>query len=215
MPVSSHVFPDRSKEASEAQTYVVAEGEVLAVIAERSGSTVERIFNANPIIEHPDLIEAGEKIRIPYPNEPVAERVVQAPVASPAPPQTPQTPAPAKTPILTTPALPVAPRPFVGGGNTYSLGYCTWHVKNRKPSIGGFWGDASDWLGAARADGFATGSVASPGAVAWEPGHVSYVESVNADGSANVSEMNYYGNGGGWNIVSYRTIPAGRATYIY
>jgi surface antigen len=33
-------------------------------------------------------------------------------------------------------------------------------------------------------------------------GHVAYVESVNADGSFTVSEMNY----GGWGRVDYRTI---------
>jgi len=45
------------------------------------------------------------------------------------------------------------------------------------------------------------------GAVYWEAGinHVSYVESVNPDGSVTVSEANYQG----WNQVSYRTVFGG------
>jgi surface antigen/LysM repeat protein len=37
-------------------------------------------------------------------------------------------------------------------------------------------------------------------------GHVAYVEKVNPDGSFLISEMNYYGNGGGWGRVDHRTI---------
>ena len=37
-------------------------------------------------------------------------------------------------------------------------------------------------------------------------GHVAYVEHVNPDGSFVVSEMNYYGNGGGWGRIDRRTI---------
>jgi LysM repeat protein len=37
-------------------------------------------------------------------------------------------------------------------------------------------------------------------------GHVAIVEKVNPDGSFVVSEMNYYGSGGGWGRVDHRTI---------
>lgn len=54
--------------------------------------------------------------------------------------------------------------------------------------------------------GFRTGSTPEPGAVmvTWESwvGHVAYVESVNADGSFVVSEMNYRG----WGVLSTRTL---------
>ena len=39
-------------------------------------------------------------------------------------------------------------------------------------------------------------------------GHVAYVEHVNPDGSFVVSEMNFYGTGGGWGRVDRRTIAA-------
>ncbi len=67
--------------------------------------------------------------------------------------------------------------------------------------------------------GLGVGNSPAGGAVIWFPprdyyGHVGFVESVNADGSVNVSEMNV----AGWGRVSYRTIPAeeaGNYSYIY
>jgi surface antigen len=49
-------------------------------------------------------------------------------------------------------------------------------------------------------------------------GHVAYVESVNANGSFVVSEMNWWGvPGGGWNRVDYRTVTSMRGVlgFIY
>jgi surface antigen len=42
-------------------------------------------------------------------------------------------------------------------------------------------------------------------------GHVAVVESIDASGNVTVSEMNYYGGGGGWARISYRTLDAGAA----
>jgi surface antigen len=40
-------------------------------------------------------------------------------------------------------------------------------------------------------------------------GHVAYVESVNADGSFEISEMNYwYAGSGGWGRVDHRPVGA-------
>jgi surface antigen len=79
-------------------------------------------------------------------------------------------------------------------------------------------GDAGQWGPNAAAMGFPEGKTPRPGAVmvTWEGpiGHVAYVESVNSDGSWNVSEMNYKG----WNVVSQRTISPGSVpleTFIY
>ena len=44
-------------------------------------------------------------------------------------------------------------------------------------------------------------------------GHVAFVESVNANGSITISEMNYSASPG---IVTYRTIPASQvSSYVY
>jgi surface antigen/LysM repeat protein len=110
----------------------------------------------------------------------------------------------------------VAPRltSFVGNGNGYAYGYCTYYVASRR-SVPGNWGNASAWLYNAQASGFSTGSVPVPGAIAWSGagyyGHVAYVESVSG-GMVTVSEMNF---NGGWNRVSSRTVSAGTFRYIY
>lgn len=109
------------------------------------------------------------------------------------------------------------------GYNGYDRGYCTWYAANRRAAAGrpipANLGNASTWVIRARAAGIPTGNVPQAGAVIWTPprdyyGHVGYVESVNADGSVNVSEMNVVG----WNRVSTRTLSAAEASrysYIY
>lgn len=112
---------------------------------------------------------------------------------------------------------------LIGAGNRYSYGYCTWYAYNRRAElgrpIGSLWGDAVSWAYSARSSGFlvnnspAVGAVLQVGGhVANGYGHVAVVESVNADGSIKVSEMNY----AGWNRYSTRTIDAGEAaSYNY
>lgn len=103
---------------------------------------------------------------------------------------------------------------FSGGANGYSYGYCTWYVAGRR-SVPSNWGNASSWYYNAQAAGYAVGTTPRPGAVAWERGnHVAFVESVG-NGTVTVSEMNFWGNGGGWGRVSYRTTDASHFKYIY
>ena len=90
----------------------------------------------------------------------------------------------------------------------YPYGQCTYWVSTQRAV--GQWNNASDWLWQARRDGWATGSTPQVGAIAWEPGHVSYVIAVNGN-QVTVSEMNYRGLG----VVSTRTEPASNFQYIY
>ena len=100
----------------------------------------------------------------------------------------------------------------VAAGNRFPYGYCTWYVYNRRPVP--WLGNAWEWAGEAQAYGWATGQVPRPGAimVTWESvfGHVAYVESVNADGSYTVSEMNFVAFG----VVDMRTIRPGGVPLI-
>jgi surface antigen len=109
------------------------------------------------------------------------------------------------------------------GGNGYDYGWCTWHAANRRIQNGNpvptNLGNAISWLSLARRAGLATGNTPQAGAVLYHKnlgglGHVAYVEKVNEDGTALISDMNYPT----WGKVTYRTItPAefGNYAFIY
>jgi LysM repeat protein len=89
----------------------------------------------------------------------------------------------------------------------FPYGQCTYYAASRRNVS---WaGNAGWWFGAA--NGIRPeGHVAVAGAIVvfhtgWF-GHVGIVESVNPDGNFVISEMNYYGDGGGWGRVDHRTI---------
>lgn len=110
-----------------------------------------------------------------------------------------------------------------GPGNGYDYGWCTWHAANRRREIGRpiptNLGNAITWYGLAQRGGHATGTEPQAGAVLWHAnlgglGHVAFVESVNPDGSFEVSDMNYPI----WGTVTYRTVSAsekGNYRFIY
>lgn len=117
-------------------------------------------------------------------------------------------------PII-VPPKPTALRNGPGGPNDYAQGNCTFFVKTKRPDLPPSMGNANQWLYSARSYGMTTSAVPVEGAVGvnydYYLGHVVYVESVNADGSVNISEMNYSGFG----VISYRTTPASEFEYIY
>jgi len=144
-----------------------------------------------------------------------------APTSLPAAPSGPAVAAVPRTAIA-RPA--VAPRRVAAGGSSaFAYGYCTWYVAHRR-SIP-WHGNAAQWWWNARPYGFAEGGTPQPGAVmvmgvsgTSPEGHVGYVESVNANGSFVVSEMNWWGvPGGGWGRVDYRTVTSMRGIlgFIY
>jgi surface antigen len=106
-------------------------------------------------------------------------------------------------------------------GNRYSYGYCTWYAYNRRAAlgrpIGSFWGNANTWDNRARAAGWTTSSTPIAGAVfqtdAGYYGHVGVVESVNSDGTINISDMNGIA---GWNRVGYaNNVSSAGYVFIY
>jgi LysM repeat protein len=97
----------------------------------------------------------------------------------------------------------LGPYPATG----FPAGWCTYYVATKRNVT---WrGDAGFWYQNAAAAGYAVGSKPKVGAimVTWESylGHVAYVESVNADGSWTVSEMNFVA----FDVISTRTIKPG------
>lgn len=177
--------------------YTVVSGDTLTKIGTAFNVEWQRLWAKNTQLTSPDRINVGDQITIPEPSE-ALDRPLPAVVSLPQ----------------STPG--VAPLQSFGGANTYDYGYCTWYVKNRRgASLPNRLGNANTWYSRAAASGMAVGSAPRAGAVgtttAGPYGHVVYVESVNDDGSVNVSEMNYRG----WGIQTSRTAPASAFLYIY
>jgi LysM repeat protein len=96
--------------------------------------------------------------------------------------------------------------PYVN--NKFPVGWCTYYVATWRNVT---WnGDAGYWYANASAQGYAVGPTPKVGSimVTWESwaGHVAYVESVNADGSWVVTEMNWVA----FDVIDQRTIKPGQ-----
>ena len=97
----------------------------------------------------------------------------------------------------------------MAGEETYDPGECTWYVARELSWVRGGWGNAADWVAAARAQGFQIGSQPVAGAVVVygagngmsEFGHVALVRAVYSVSSFEVSEMNFVA----WDTVDLRT----------
>lgn len=179
--------------------YTVKAGDTLPALAQKYQASEGRIVSYNDL----ELtgLTPGQRIVIPGGVLPANERPGRAPANN------------YSTPTNAT---------FTGArsasvGNKYDYGYCTWYAYNRRAElgrpVGSFWGNAATWASYARGSGYLVNNTPQVGAVMQAGGyggfgHVAVVESVGADGSVTVSEMNY----AGWNVLSTRTIPAGQAS---
>ena len=187
-------------------TYVVQENDSLSTVAEKHQTTWMRLWQKNTQLQNQDQLSVGETLTIPNADEVLGDR---PPVSPPAAPVSASSPEVAQ---VTTQA-PSVPYRGSGGPNGYAYGWCTWWVKEKRPDIGGYWGNAGyNWIGAAQAAGFGTGSMPVAGAIGVQPGHVVYVESVSGS-NVNISEMGW-GNRAN-TVPNYRTVSASQFTYIY
>lgn len=176
--------------------YTIKLGDNLTKIGEAYNVPVSRLWAANLQLANPDLIEPDKPLKIPQTDEILPERAMISTQST--------SPSVVGTAVISGSSS--------SGGNLYSKGYCTWYVKSQKPSVPNDWHDASNWLRAAQADGWSTGSTPQVGAIAWTKSysHVSLVIAIDGD-SVTVREMNFKG----WNVVSTRTTSAGEFLYIY
>jgi hypothetical protein len=153
----------------------------------------------------------------PPPPPPPATAVSAAPF-SPWPPQNEWMWVPGYRPYAVT-----EPRP---DPYAVAFGQCTWWAQHERPdeylrNIG----NARYWAAGAQRRGYRVGPTPARGAtVVFQPGvqgagwagHVAHVLILYPDGWFLVSEMNAYGNGGGWGRVSYRYAHAGPGVlFIY
>ena len=181
--------------------YTVKDGDTIASIADKYKSDVSTITTYNDL--EISGATAGLKIIVPNGELPTNERPgYMAPVV-----------------YSSSSAGGNAYAGFRAGsvGNRYAFGNCTWYAYERRAAmgkpVGSFWGNGGSWSYSGAAAGYRVDNIPEYGAVLVEigsPGHVAVVESVAADGTVVVSEMNNSAYGG-FNIVNNRTISAGQA----
>ncbi len=186
----------------------VQPGDNLTNIATTQNTSYIRLFNANEEITNPDLIFADQQLRIPTNEEQLPDRLAQFPTEQ-------QAQIVAAAGYQQASAASAAPTTVARGsssGNSYGWGWCTWYAKEKRPDLPNALGNGGQWVANAAAQGLRTGSAPAVGAIAEEPGHVAYVESVNGDGTITISEMGYNYTQGQYNR---RTVPAANYRYIY
>lgn len=188
--------------------HIVQSGESLIKIADLQKTTWQRLYDKNTQIVDPDVLNIGEKLVVPLPDEELAARTPPAQEKSITIPKQPSTQT--TKVVQASTKQPTAARGS-SSGNTYSFGYCTWYAKSRRPDLPNNLGNANTWVARASAQGIATGSTPRAGAIGQQGMHVVYVEAVNGDGTILISEMNYKGVG----ITSSRTTSAASFSYIY
>lgn len=198
---------DKTTEVTKQKVVTVKAGDTLDKIAKKHGTTYVRLFNANPSIQNPDVIDVGDKVKIPAKNKKLADRFSKFTQAA-----VPVAAAPAAPATYTTQQYTTAPVSsssyYVGNGM-----WCTDYVHSKRPDVPVYGNAGYSWIGAAQADGKSTGSAPKAGAVAVTDGHVAYVEKVNGDGSYVVSEMGWNYKAGNYNK---RTVqPGSFGKFIY
>ncbi len=111
-----------------------------------------------------------------------------------------------------------------GYGCRQCVSYTAWKVLQKTGQMARYWGNAKDWPSSAARVGYAVGSTPRPGSVGVMTGgpygHVVWVESVNANGTINISQYNYWLSGkpnGGWGWYSeFKNVsPYAYQAYVY
>ena len=184
--------------------YVVKDNDNISNIAEKYKSTISGILAQNNI----DAITAGETIFLPGGELPVDERPGYVAYTN-------------VTSSVRGSSQYVLSIGSTRAGNNYSYGYCTWYAYNRRVELGlpayRSLGNANTWDDRARAGGITVSRTPIAGSIfqtdAGYYGHVGIVESVNSDGTINISDMNGIA-GWGRRGVQYNVSPSGY-WYIY
>ncbi len=214
--------PTTSVASHLATVHVVGAGEDLAAIAGRFGLTADQLKWSNPALWGSEALHSGDRLLLPpvpgvvYTMQPgdtlghiaALFRTDVQTIADYNYLRSPGDPAPGTRLVI--------PGATGADVNHFPYGQCTWYVASRR-SVPWF-GNAGSWLVSAQLDGWPTGSKPAPGAimVSWDSylGHVGIVESVAADGSFVVAEMNYQGLG----VIDRRRVLPGRGViqgFIY
>jgi surface antigen len=200
---------------------------------------------AQPALPQPTATPQPQPTATPQPQPTATSQPQPTATPKPQPTATPQ-PQPTATPVPVTGILaaPVYPWPpanawmSVPGHSPYAMGdypgdpmasafgQCTWwaQYERRDENLRGM-GNARYWAANASGRGLRVGTAPQVGAtVVFQPGvqgagwagHVAHVLALYPGGWFLVSEMNSYGNGGGWGRVSFRYVHTGAGVqFIY
>lgn len=116
---------------------------------------------------------------------------------------------------------------LTGSPGTWPLGVCTYWANLRYHELTGVWvtwlGNAYQWADGARQAGWnVSQSPHVPSIIVLEPGvqgasgygHVAVVESMVNSTTVRTSNMNWFENGGGWDITSYANFTTGSGVYF-
>ena len=139
---------EAAKAADAAKSVTVSPGDYLTKIAEENNSSVQRLYDANPVIENPDLIFPGQDLKIPDEKESIAHR--DMPVAS-AVAQRVQAETQASGPVSYAPSTP-STAPSVSDGSVWDqLAACesggNWAINTGNGYYGGLQFTLSSWQG--------------------------------------------------------------------
>lgn len=131
-------------EATQPVTVTVEPGDMLVNIATENQTTYTRIFDANPQIADPNIINPGDVIRIPAADEQLEPRALPV-AAAPAPQQT--SSAPVSTPQVSRQS---APAPVAAGGGVWDrLAQCesggNWSINTGNGYYGGLQFNQGTW----------------------------------------------------------------------
>ncbi|CAN5426810.1 hypothetical protein BH10PAT3_BH10PAT3_4830 [soil metagenome] len=118
----------------------VTTGDSLTAIAETHATTVQRLYDANTEIDNPDLINPGQKVRIPFDDESLESRSV--PIAQPVV---------TSSPVYRAPAV-QSSAPVVSGGSVWDqIAACesggNWAINTGNGFYGGIQFTLGSWAG--------------------------------------------------------------------
>ena len=191
--------------------YKVKSGDTVESLAQKYGSSAEEIISVNDL-ERDHALTVDSIILIPSGVPPETERPEYV------------VPRPATTTNRTTASSSYLYNASYASGNRYAYGWCTWYAwqwrHDNMPAnydLPSNMGNANTWAAAAAAAGFSVNRKPQRGDVfqttAGWAGHVGIVQSVNADGSITISDMNGVA---GWGRVGTSVIPASQVgSYMY
>jgi hypothetical protein len=155
VPMQAASAEDRNDPNNNKQDVVaVKEGDNLSKIAESKQTTYVRLFNANAQIADPDVIHPGDQIRVPGPNEQLADRPLpteQAVANAAASEAAAKATAPVAAPVAAAPApKPVTANYAAGNGSVWDrLAQCeaggNWAINTGNGFYGGLQFTLSSW----------------------------------------------------------------------